>query len=133
MTLGRQTPPNHQGAIARKTAATTVLAQGEKVMAMSPNKLLIPLGLIIGVCSQAQSAKVYPDFGSVVQGSVYGSDCSSLSGCFLNLSQSTSVTGSTSGVNSSASALANLAQGVVSATAWASAQATTSTARKATP
>jgi hypothetical protein len=85
---------------------------------MTLNKLLISFGLMLGLCGQA-SATVFPDFGSVVQGSVYGADCSVPSGCFLNLSQSTAITGSTSGVNSSASAVANLAQGFVSATASA--------------
>ena len=85
------------------------------------NKVVISLGLILGFCGQAQSStvSVFPDFGSVVQGSVYGANCSVPIGCFENLSQSTGVTGATSGTNTSVTATANLALGYVSATASA--------------
>jgi hypothetical protein len=86
---------------------------------MTLNKLLISFGLILGLCGQAQSTTVYPDFGSVVQGSAGGDSCPNGNSCFFNLSQTTAATGAANSGNSGASATANLGQGDVSATASA--------------
>jgi hypothetical protein len=87
---------------------------------MTFNRLSISLGLILGLCGQASATVVFPDFGSVVQGSAGGDSCPGGNSCFLNLSQTTAATGSASSSNSGSSATANRALGTVSATASAS-------------
>lgn len=76
-------------------------------------------GISVGLCSQAQAITVFPDFGSVVQGSAGGDTCPNGNTCFLDLSQTTAATGSASSANSSSSATANLGLGTLSATASA--------------
>ena len=78
--------------------------------------VLVAFGISVGLYGPAQATTVFPDFGSVVQGSAEGDSCPNGNTCFLNLSQTAAATGSANGSNSSASATANLGLGTVSAT-----------------
>ena len=91
------------------------------------SSILVAFGVLAAWCGHARAAvvipTVYPAFGSVVEGSAGGVNCPN-SPCFFDLSQTSAATGSTSGGNSSASAVANLGSGFVSATASATTDST---------
>jgi hypothetical protein len=78
------------------------------------SSLLFAFGLVLGMCIPAQAVTVFPDSGSVVQGSAGGDSCPNGNSCFLTLSQTTA-SGSANAGNSSASAVANFQSGFLSA------------------